>query len=158
MMKYFLYLMLAVMPVIGIAEEAEKLPSFSYTDEAHCYAEIGQESPENVINLIVQVYLLGHAEKKVSMDGLETALKRGCSLNENDKLGFPPLVSAVLFNNDEMVEFLLTHGADKDGRVDNPSVPIHDMNATEALEWVLAKEASEDKVIDRSRVQALLAK
>ena len=140
-------------------QRIELMQSFEYSDEKQCYAVImpGEEA-RPILNLLVSSYGLPDFDKAALQSALEAAVARGCDVNELGQAGLSPLHEAVLFNEPDLVRFLLAHGADIEQKIQRPDSAVHELNARQFLDklLLLAAEGKGD-MRDRSAVQAALA-
>lgn len=140
-------------------QRIELMQNFEYSDEKQCYAVIvpGEEA-NPILNLLVASYGLPDFDKAALQSALEAAVARGCDVNELGHSGLSPLHEAVLFNEPELVRFLLAHDADIEQKIQRPDSAVHELNARQFLDklLLLAAEGKGD-MRDRSAVQAALA-
>lgn len=139
-------------------QRLEMMQTFTYSDEKQCYAVVqAGEEPRPVLNLLVASYGLPDVDNALVQAALEAVIARGCDVNVLGKSGLSPLHEAVLFNEVELVRFLLANGASMETKIERPNSEIDGMNAQQFLDKLLLLAAEQGDTRDRSAVQALLA-
>lgn len=139
-----------------------------YSDPARCHVQMSNTAPFSgswVHFLVVEhsYSLFGFSQQEVEKELIQ-ALQRGCSTEEHDLTGLTPLQAAIMFNDAEMAEILLKHGADPYALLDRggKSSKAHGKNSFEFFELLEQAEASQlrkpsDKPFrDRSRLKEVL--
>lgn len=136
----------------------EMMQALQYTDEQQCYVKMGDETPRAIVHQLVASYGLPTIDNAMVMQALQAAIERGCSLQVLDENGLSPLHTAILFNQAEVVQFLLAHGADKHQRIERQGSPVDGLTANEFLDWILINSVEKGDLRDRSAVQTALTK
>lgn len=97
----------------SLSAGAEALLNFKYDDEKQCRNEGTAIFPR-----LVAGYVSDDPDmKRTAKDAMELALQRGCDINETDagadySSGLNALQNAILFGDPELVEWLISKGAD----------------------------------------------
>lgn len=139
-------------------KRAELEQSFQYSDASQCHTKSPDGKDINIVNQLVAAHHLPTIDGAQVMIALQEAVKRQCNMNERDKAGLTPLAAAVLFNDAEIVDFLLKHGAEIDAKIERAGSAVDGMNVSEFLDYILQREAQAKQPVDRSPIQALIAR
>lgn len=151
-------LMSAVAQQGDVDKRAALEQAFAYSDAAQCHTAGKDNQEDGIVGQLVAAHGLPGIDKQVVLAALEAAVARKCDMNERDyHAGLTPLQMAILFNDADMVQFLLEHGADVHAKAKNSGTEFDGMDAPAFLNYVLDKDAKHAKPADRSKVQALLA-
>lgn len=118
MLKYTLFLfLLSGLPKTTAGSD---IPHFHYTDSRQCHIySTSSDISGSLIHALVSEHsysILGLNKKQV-LEKLEQAIQCGCSIEKKDLAELTPLQAAILFNDTDMAEFLLKHGADPYARI-----------------------------------------
>ena len=100
-------------PSPSLSAGAEALLNFKYDDEKQCRNEGTAIFPRLVAGYVSDDPNM----KRTAKDAMELALQRGCDINETDagadySSGLNALQNAILFGDPELVEWLISKGAD----------------------------------------------
>lgn len=129
--------------------------NFEYSDVYQCYTK-SPEGQENIINQLVAAHSIPAIDKIKVRDALQIAIARNCDINELDRAGLTPLAAAVLFNDAEMVEFLLKHDANLHAQIQRPNSPVDKMTVPQFLTYLLERETQYELSVNRTQVYALI--
>ncbi|EGZ46163.1 ankyrin repeat domain-containing protein [Neisseria wadsworthii] len=142
MLKYIplLYLLSGIPETIADSG----IPHFRYTDSRQCHVYTSPHTWGSLIHILVSEHshpLFGLNQEQV-LEKLEQAIQRGCSLKEKDLAELTPLQAAILFNDADMADFLLKHGANPYARIQfsNKSRKSNGKNSFEFLDLLIEAE------------------
>lgn len=146
---------LAALPPGAAAQDGKRLQrmkEMAYVDEKQCFIAIDS----NVVSIMPMLALAWleaeSAEKqKRAQEAFDIARQRGCDINAADFAGLSALNHAILRNHADMVQYLLTHGADPDTAIESKDA----FNGLTAFTLLDALEKLEPGA-DRKRVRAAL--
>lgn len=150
-------LLTAISSASELDERLTLMQSIRYTDDKQCHYAIGEDEAGNIVNMLIAAHSQPGIDSETVLSALNEALKRGCSLNELDRAGLSPLAAAVLFNDADMVRFLLKHGADTSIKIHRPDSLVNGMNTFEFFDWLMINAAKKNDMRDRTEIQKILA-
>lgn len=133
---------------------ARPLPFGEYADPQGCtVADKNSGQTEGVVNRLVFEHFNGihYMKKDDVLRHLEEAKQRGCSLERRDAAGFAPLHTAILLQDNVMIEFLLNNGASPYTPIEgNPNTQsgsqFYGKNSFELLEDLKAFELKDNNM------------
>mgnify|MGYP003582762288 CR=1 FL=1 len=164
----FLVFTLLSTTVLAAPPPAVNEVTIRYSDPARCRVQMSNTAPYSMpwIHFLVSEHsysLFGFSQQQLKNELIQ-ALQRGCSIEERDLAGLTPLQAAIMFNDAEMADLLLKHGADPYALIDRGGKPskAHGKNSFEFFELLEQAEAGQarkpsDKPFrDRSRLKKVL--
>ena len=111
--------------------------------------------PETPIGLVANGYGMPHADKEKTLDLLTLLLQKGCDINERSAWGNTALHLAVISGEEELVNYLLQHGADPHLKYEYREVPgythnksdLHGLDSIELAELMYEKRADNKSML-----------
>lgn len=114
---HFVFTLVFALPMIGQAqtsskEQLELMMGMQYVDQQKCYLGFN-DMVLPVIPLLATAFneAQDNTMRNRVIEAFETALLRGCSIDALDTTGLTALNQAVLYNNTQLAELALKHGA-----------------------------------------------
>lgn len=133
---------------------SQSMADFEYVDEAQCHIAIDSQV-QSVLPMLAIAWLQASetAQKARICEAFDVALARGCDINAANFDGLAALHLAIIQGDGDLVQYLLTHGADPKRAIDSATSELNGLNAFTLLERLQEK----DSATDRRRVQEALA-
>ena len=76
---------------------------------------------------------------------IQSAIERGCDVNEPDSDSLSPLNTAILFSQYRVIEKLIEYGADLYIPVNSHKKSITGMDSFQFSHWLIKKDPSKDR-------------
>ena len=125
------------------------------TDSSGCYVTDGKGMVAPTITVMVEAY---GKHPRLSNDRIlsviQVASNAGCDMHVTDNVGLTPLNAAILFNEPELVSFLISKGSDPKKIIRSPKQYLNGLNSYQLLELLINK----DKATNRDSIHKVLNK
>lgn len=141
--KAMSFFILFQMASFSFAEEKNH-PRIRATDESGCYMSDGSFQGPTIV-LATGLYNLPNVDKTHVFNIIKTAIAAGCNIEEADEVGSSPLFASILYNEPELTEFLLKHGANPYLTASSPKQYLNGLNAFEWLDFLRTHQAKKDR-------------
>lgn len=123
------------------------------TDKTGCYLTDGSFTGPTIV-LTAGLYHEPGFPRDRALQIIDVALAAGCSIEEPDEVGSTPLAAAILYNEPELVRFLLERGADPYLKLSSPKPYLDGRDAFEIVDFLMSKQPSQD----RSAIQQVMSR
>lgn len=130
------------------------MADMEYVDEARCHIALGN-NVQSVIPMLALAWLetADASQKDRIREAFAIAVARGCDINAANFDGLSALHLAILKGDGDIVQYLLTHGADPKLRIESTAVELNGLDSFTLLELLQEKDSG----VDRRRVREALA-
>lgn len=132
----------------------QQMADMEYVDEARCHIAL-DSNVQSVMPMLALAWLeAGEVSQRNRIrEAFDVALARGCDINAANVDGLAALHLAIIHGDGEVVQYLLSHGADPARVIDSAIAELNGLNSFALLEWL----AEQDAATDRRRVREALA-
>jgi hypothetical protein len=136
--------------------QGKQIPRLHSTDATGCYLTDGSFVGPTVV-LATGLYHDAWIPRHRVLTVIDMALASGCSIEEPDEVGSTPLVAAILYNEPELVKYLLDNGADPFRSLISVKPYLNGRNAFQILEYLMENQTSQDRTQIASWLNAYVA-